>query len=67
MKKLSRNEMKNVIGGMNAPADGLSSCKCLSGDPDGSCSTTLAGSCLCTSTGSPSSYSLNDSTCKIAS
>jgi len=66
MKKLSRNEMKNIMGG----TDGLvffseagGTCKCLPGDPDGTCAT-RGGICACKSSGAPSQYDLNDSSCK---
>ena len=61
MKSLSRNEMKNLFGGKLAP-NTPGTCKCLVGDPDGTCRKG-GGMCECTSNGAPSSYSLNDASC----
>lgn len=73
MKKLGRNEMRNLKGGLlpppsdgclARPASGTTSCSCLAGDPDGWCQTYGNGSsCYCLSTGSPACYTNGMSVC----
>lgn len=66
MKKLFRIEMQNVIGGKLSPnSGGAATCTCLPGDT-GTCNTYRDGSCECSSTGSPSQYSLYNSACKAS-
>ncbi len=63
MKKLKRDELKKLMGGIYTPDSGKS-CKCLPGDPDGTCKTlSPCGMCECKSSGAPSQYDLNDATC----
>ena len=63
MKKLSRQELKRIMGG-NPPVEGGKECNCLPGDPKGKCKTlSPCGMCQCTSSGAPAIYDLNDATC----
>ena len=79
MKKLERQEMKNLRGGLIAPGDiggvgclsrptsGVTSCTCLPGDADGWCqSSGNTSSCYCLSDGSPACYTNGMSVCAAA-
>lgn len=72
---LTREQMKRIIGGDgygggSGNCSEVVSCKCLSGDPDGTCNTTggsgstCYGDCRCTSSTAPTSYGLSSTECE---